>query len=286
MILAVIYSFVGMIAFGVATAVGKTLVLRHGAVVSTVRREFFSILTLVLLVLVVGIPETISWSMVALGVLIAGLSYGGPFFQMYALQKNDVGVVIPITSFRIVVMSAVGVLFLGEALTLVKSATLAFVLLGVLVATINLRALRESELLRWGSGVPAALLASVIWGITMPFFMVPTVVLGAIFYALIIEIVIALLALIHMHVRGERIGAFSKSILPEMVVGIGLAIGTTCLNLALATGEITITSAISGASVGVSVFVGAWWYGERLQPRQYIGGVVILCGILLPLLFL
>jgi len=186
MLTAVLYSLVGMIAFGIATAVGKTLVIRHGAVVSTVRREFFSILTLVLLVLIVGIPETISWSMVALGVLIAGLSYGGPFFQMYALQKNDVGVVIPITSFRIVVMSAVGVLFLGEALTLVKSATLAFVLLGVLVATINLRALRESELLHWGSGVPAALLASVIWGITMPFFMVPTVVLGAIFYALII----------------------------------------------------------------------------------------------------
>ena len=276
------YSLIAMLAFGIASAVAKTLVERHGAIVGTVRREFFSILVLGALLVWVGMPETISVSMVALGALIAALSYGGPFFQLYALSKNDVGVVVPITSFRIVVMSVVGVIFLGEHVSIEKIVALVLVFLGILIATTNIRAFRDSELWKWESGVPAALLAACVWGVTMPFFVVPTLVLGALLYALIIEIVILVLAVAHARMRGEQIGAFSESIVPEAIVGVGLALGTVFLNLALATGEITIASAISGSSVLVSVLVGAVWYGERLHVRQYIGALVVVLGILFP----
>lgn len=286
MLVAIVYSLGSMFSFGIATAVSRTLVQRYGAVVATVRREVFSVAVLMALVLWQGIPTEFSWGMLLLGIVIAALSYGGPFFQMLALSKNAVGVVTPVTTFRVVIMALIGLTFLAESFTIYKVLSLLLVVCGVLIATVDIRAFTQSELLRWESGVPAALLAAVAWGITMPFFSIPSYALGALFYALVIEFTISIVALVHMYMRNERVGVFSKSIAPEIIVGVGLALGTFWLNAALATGEITITSAISGASVMVSVLVGALWYGERLHPRQYIGAGVVVVGIVLPLLAL
>lgn len=286
MLTAIIYSLGSMLAFGIATAVSKTLVQRYGAVVATVRREVFSVAVLMALVLWQGIPTEFSWGMLLLGIVIAALSYGGPFFQMLALSKNAVGVVTPVTTFRVVIMALIGLTFLAESFTIYKVLSLLLVVCGVLIATVDIRAFTQSELLRWESGVPAALLAAGAWGITMPFFSIPSYAFGALVYALIIECTISIVALVHMYMRNERVGVFSKNITPEIIVGVGLALGTFWLNAALTTGEITITSAISGASVIVSVLVGALWYGERLHPRQYIGAGVVVVGIVLPLLTL
>jgi ABC-type spermidine/putrescine transport system permease subunit II len=78
----------------------------------------------------------------------------------------------------------------------------------------------------------------------MPFFAIPSYVLGALVYALVIESTVAAVALVHMLVRGERVHTFAANIVPEIIVGVGLALGTFWLNAALATGEISVTSAV------------------------------------------
>jgi drug/metabolite transporter (DMT)-like permease len=295
MLAATVYALGSMLAFGIATAASKTLVQQYGAVVATVRREVFSVSVLALLVwwqgpvpygTGQGIPDTFSWSMLAIGAGIAAVSYGGPFFQLQVLSKNAVGVVIFVMTFRIVIMAIVGFAFLAEPIDPYKVASLCLVVLGVLIATVDVRAFMQSDIMRWSSGVPAALLAACVWGITMPFFAIPSYVLGALVYALVIESTVAAVALVHMLVRGERVHTFAANIVPEIIVGVGLALGTFWLNAALATGEISVTSAVSGASVMVSLLAGAVWYAERLHPRQYIGAGVVTVGILIPLLAL
>lgn len=283
MFLAVLYSFVVMVGYGVATAVSKTLVHRHGVVLATIRRQLVSAGILLCAVLFVGVNTPLNMWMVAGGIALAVVSYGGPFFQLRALSVGLVGVIAPVTSFRIVIMSIVGFLFLGESIDITKCIMIALVVLGIIVATVDIKKIRESDIFAWSSGVPYALTAALIWGLTLPFFQIPSMVLGSLLYAFIVEVSILVTALTHAYATRVSVFSEQRSIVPEVIVGLALAISIVFFNFALETGQVSVVSSFGGASVFVSLIVGAFLYNERLYLRQYIGAGIVVVGILLPL---
>ncbi len=291
---AIIFSLLSMLAFGVAGPTAKEIIQKFGPLRASVLRSIVSVtfLALVLFILDISFLNDIKW--IGIGALIATLSYSGYIFLMYSLSYGKVGVVAPIASGRIIIMAIIGFLFLSESVNTIKIITLLMVFIGIIISSTDFKAFSKSNIFKWRSGVPLALLTALGWGVTMPFFQLPSFELGAMYYAFIIEVVILLAAITH-GILEERQNYFlnwkpykkdifkTRAIIMISVTGLSVGLGTLFLNLALETGHISIASAIIGASAIVALFTSALLLKERLTAQQYTGAIIVTLGILLPI---
>lgn len=245
---------------------------------------------------VLGVPFVFNWRWIGLGSVIALGGYFGFLCFMLALKHGKVGVVVPISSASIVVSSIFGFSLLGDPFEALKVLTVAIVFVGVAFASINFKAFKNSDIFSKESGVPYALLCALLWGIVFPLYKFPSDHLGSLFYALIIEIVVLGSAYLQLLVTPgfEPSHSFKEfTSRPTMrllgvvaITTIGTAVGSVFLNFAYQTGEVSVVSAIFGSSSIIALVTGAVLYKEVLSRQQYIGAVLVVLGILLPVFFL
>jgi len=290
--LALFFSLGAMLSFGIANAVIKTVAERCGAVISIIFRNIIIIILLGAALLVIA-PKMHSptWAQLFWAIALPIGGYFGLLFLLLGLEREKVGIVIPLSSFRIVIGALVGLLFLGEVVTEMKIISVALVFAGVVLASIDIQALRSG--LSLGKGVMFGLLAGTFWGVFMTFFGFPSAVFGALLYALIIEVVTLVAAIAHAYgMYGRTLFSYTRSVFASLdrrsliMLGISGVLGASAtffFNLALETGEYSLTSAVAGSSVVVSVITGAFLYGERLTLQQYAAIALVTTGILVPL---
>jgi len=252
----------------------------------------FLILTLFFLKTVI----ILDWKWIAICVFITILSYGGFIAFMYSLQYGKPGLVVPIASGRIVLMSVIGFVFLSESFSYLKFVMVSIIFLGVVLASVDFKEIKNSDVFKWQSGVPLAILAALGWGLTMPFFKLPSMELGALFAAFVIELTILLAAVTHglflerrNYIKNWKI-EIDRSLSKRMIavsalVGISTGVASLFLNLAFMTGYISIASAVGGAGGLVTVILGAVLFKEKLTVQQYFASALIFIGILLPAFF-
>jgi O-acetylserine/cysteine efflux transporter len=288
---AIIYSVIVMFAFGIANAVSKEMVGKFGVLGAIIFQNAFVVPFIALAILILRAPISLDPLYLGIGAVIAFGGYLGFICFMSALKNGKIGVIIPIVSAQIIVASIFGFLFLGDQLDIFKIATVSIVFVGIVLASVNFRDFRNSDLFSLKSGVPYALLAALIWGFALPLYKIPSEHLGAHFYGLVIEFVVFASALLQTLItRGPRsLGELAKRPTPRLALIIFAAtvsttLGTVFTNLAFQTGQISIVSAIRGASSIVSLVIGAILYREVLSKQQYIGAIIVTMGILLPVL--
>ncbi len=284
--LAAFFAIIGTIGWGLSNASAKRMVERFGPVRAIVFRNFIAVSILAVASLAVGIPDTFTVRMLAFGIALSFIGYFPFIFFLKGLEKGKVGVVYPISAGWVILAALIGILFLGDTLTMLKAASLALIIIGVLVSAVHFTELKKSDLFSMKSGVPYALVSAILWGVVFAFFIYPAEALGGVFFALMVEGVVFITAFLHLIVKRERLiqGVEEKRLLKKsipfvFVSGIGAGFGTMFINFGYATGEIAIVSAIAGAQIVVAGVFAHFIYGERLSKQQYVGILLVLIGI-------
>jgi len=284
--IAILYALIGTIGWGLSNAAAKKLVLRFGSVRAIVFRNIIAVAVLISAVLIIGIPERLSFVSLGFGVLLSAVGYFPFLFFLKGLERGKVGIVYSISSGWVIVASTIGFLFLEDAFSFSKIAAFGIIMLGVIFASIDFREIRNSDLFSIQSGAPYALVAALLWGIVFAFFKFPSQALGGVFFALIVEGMVLLSASVHLLLTHKKLIEKNDDIkdlasMPWYVIlsGFGAGLGTSFINLGYATGQIALVSAVAASQILIASLFASRFYGERLTVKQYTGVIFVLLGV-------
>ena len=286
---AVLYALIGTIGWGLSGGAAKKLIERFGPVRAIVIRNIVATTVLGGLTLFVGIPETITYPMFFFGLFLAISGYFPFILLMTGLGYGKVGVVYPVAEGWVVLAALIGFLFLGDIFSFEKLGALTLIIVGVLLVCIDFDEFRKSDIFSIRSGVPFAAFSAFLWGLIFAFFTIPSVALGGIFFAFMVEGVVLVSAVVHLTlVRREPVlrprAADMKAVWKLspyiLCAGVGAAVGTSFINFGYATGEVALVSAIAGGHVVIAALFARAMYKEKLNLRQYMGLTVVFLGAL------
>lgn len=276
----ILYALLGMTAYGLSDVFVKLLVNRFSRQMIMVARG--ALMIPVLVVLASGsFPVQFSWLLLFTIVLsIAGFL---PFyFYLSAVKKGHLSIVAPIAKSAIIITVLLSMLMLNEKLTTTQAILIFFIILGVMLLSMNIRALMAMRM-KMHNGVLPALAAALMWGVVYVAWKFPVQAYGPWFSAFMIEtgVVAAALAL----VRKEDIGALRK--MDRKLFGVIAAcaaatlLGTIGYMKAISIAPLSLVMPIVTATPVVSTLVAVTYFKERLSAVQWLGGVLVVGGIAL-----
>ena len=286
--LAAIYAVISLITTGFSQAFMKG----PSEVFSTSKNIAYrnGIISLIALGFIPLFRDTVNFDVkyILLGALIATASYMGLFFYIKAIKHGKVGLVSPVASSSLVFSVLVGVIFLGDYLTVSRAIAIIAVLFGVTLLSINFKSFKNSGLFDKATGIPYAILAALVWGLTIPFFSIPSEKLGPLLFTLVLEGTILVISLITLHIKTEPLKLLGreKSKFPTLVLASILAfVGSFFQNYAYSTQQIIVTVTIISATPLVSIWAGKILHSDRLTKLQYLGAVLAVSGGILAAVF-
>ncbi|MCJ7739802.1 DMT family transporter [Candidatus Microgenomates bacterium] len=219
------------------------------------------------------------WTVIATSILE---SIGIRFFFKALAEKNAVINGTIASAFSIVTI-LVCLLFFGERPTVVQLFMIGLVIIGVIMASLNVRDLSKIHLVE--KGALYAFAAMFIWGVYFAVVRIPTQELGWFWPVYFVRLTVIL----------ELPFIFSKKIsLPKRLfnwktVGLVVAaavlptIGDSFYNLGIAVPQ-TATSLfvpIASASPVIYVFLAGWFFREKIERIQKIGIATTILGVIL-----
>lgn len=284
----ILLSLVPMFGFGISNALQKLYVERLGPAKLITYRGLL-IVSILLVYWIFNLSSSnLDIQQMLLGAFVAFVSYFGLFFLNKSLQTGKVGLVIPVSSSRVLISAGVGIVFLGEQISGLQLLMVGIIFVGVFVAVIDFKDLASSNMFSFKSGVPYALLAALFWGITFPLFGGFSALLGAALFSLISEFTVTLVSIVHQLLQKKSLTLTKEELKLNWagiaVIGLLGAIAAVFMNTAYATGYFSIVTAITAASPVVSILYGILVFKEKLSLQQLIAIIMIVVGIVaLPL---
>lgn len=284
MIEVVIWSLITAITFGVINYLVKIITQKLSV------QEFLILRTFIIGAILLPLEyfstkfELASLQSVLMGVGLALLGYVGLKALMSGLRDGKLGVIEPVFAGRIVFSVLVGVLFLGDVLSVFHYLFIAVILLGVVMISINPKEFKGESSFLEEPGIKNAFIASLILGVTIPFFGYVGIINGVFLGAFVIEIGNLVGAAIDLSVTKDGWKNSFKDIrgaLPLLfILGVIVSFGGYALIYSFSLGLESITAAILGTSALWATILGAAFLKERLLLRQYIAMVVIIGGVI------
>ena len=175
-------------------------------------------------------------------------------------------------------------IFLNEKLFTNQIIAIILIFIGVIFSSLNLKDLKEKNLLNKGTGF--ALIAMMAWGIGFTFVKIPIEQFGwfwpSFFGNIAGFLMFALLILRRdkkFFIRGR------KNSLLMFIAALVLTIGTLSFNYALSIGQSSIVAPIAGSSITLFVLLSRFAFKDRLTKQQWAGIIITLCGIVLLAIF-
>ena len=219
-------------------------------------------------------------------ILIAlGLSFFGywPMYFFYrAAAIGKVGVVSPIASANSIVAVILAVWLFNEKLALLQTLSIATIIFGVILLSINLKEFKSSDIFKVSSGIPYALLAALGWGIWMVLIKIPITHLGPYLTSLITEAGGLITAFFILKGSGEKIGIGDKKQLWYIVpISILMVIWSIAYYQGINISNVSVVVAVSSASPVIVTLYGKFFYQEKLLLKQYISIALLAAGIIL-----
>lgn len=242
----------------------------------------FSTLTLIPALLYTGISAGISASAFFFAFLSSVAAFLGIFFAYRAFRYGNLSITAPVVSAYPAVMIVGAVLILGDVVSKVEIASIAAIILGIVLLSTKFSALKQkSEFL--AAGVGSAVVSTIFIGLQ-------GVVAGA--YAAIIGY--ALLSIMWRSASsglGFLTGCLTKQelgmplekqiSLPIVAAGVTDAIGVIAFMYALFVrgSTLPIVAALSGFAGGVTVIWALVLLKERPERNQWIGILLAISGV-------
>jgi len=281
--LAIFYSIISLFGSGLNNGIAKKYTKTIGPTKLIVYRNIFMVTALFIFLLLSIGSATFDIKYMIGAFLLSSFSYFGLFFFYKGLVIGKVGIVAPLSSSRIIISSLIGIILLNEVLTAWQFIIVCIIFIGTIIISINVGSIRQSAILDKKSGVNYAILAALVWGITFPFFSYFSQKLGVLLFALILESAVLFMSSMQTILSKEQIGANKKLVRRNLVgiilLGITGLIGSLFMNFGYETGQISITTAITGANPMVSTIYAMIVYKEKLCKQQTFAIFLIIGGI-------
>ncbi len=269
-----------MLGFGLSNAISQTPVKEIGSTRTVFFRNMFT--SAMLLALVTFYAKSINFSIryILIAFVISLIGYI-PLLTIYkALKRGKVGVVSPIGNSAVIFTVLFSVLFFGESLSKAQSLSIACIIAGIILISIDFRDIRRSHIFTLSSGVPYALVTCLLWGLLFFLYKIPVDVIGPILTSFMIEFGVLIQCLAHMKIsRTSFDKPKAKTLRYIFAVAFFGVIGSISFNIGIGLADVSIVAAIAFANPLVAVMYGKFVYKETLRLQQWAAVLMILIGI-------
>jgi len=281
----IILPIISMVSFGILNTISKPFIQKMGSGNYVIYRGIGVVVSDLILLLIMKDTIVFDLNTILFAIFIAAFSYIGFWAFNESIDKGKIGIVVPISSIRVIITTLIGVFILGESLSPLSYIAISIVFLGIALNSINFKDLKNINILDTKSGIPQALVAGLVWGISFAYFGKPSSILGAYLFGFIVESIVLLSALIqstltkseplkYLHIiKGNPISY-------ALVVLFGV-LGSLFMNLSFEHLSSSITSAITSASPFITIIYAYFVFKEKLSKLQYLGSILIIVGVIL-----
>lgn len=222
-------------------------------------------------------PEPSSLVGWAAALLSAPIGVGATLALYQGLKVGKVSIVAPVTA-TFGAVTALLSLATGERLALSVLAGIGCVVAGAVLLGAQRR---RSDEVSTTSGLRWALLASIGYGVQFWLqgrFAVPT--LGSVLPVWLYYLTSTTLLLGAVPLRRQALGLPMRG--AAWVAGTGLVAvsGFLVLSLGMGTGEVAVVAVLASLQSGVTVYLAGIFHRERLAPRQWLGLIATVVGLM------
>ena len=277
------FGLLAMIGWGVGNSITRTPAIAIGVIPTLFYRNALVTLFLALAVLTMPFKAVVNWPMIAATLLLSVIGYISLLSLFKAQRTGKLGLISPISGAGSAVITITyALLFYGENPSLLQRCGMAAVLLGVVFVSINFKDLRNSNLFSRSSGVPLALLTALCWGIMFALMVKPSIALGAVFCAFVLNLGSLVLSGTHLAVMRIRPALPSPRLaLIVVVIALFSVLGSVSFNFGIIGAPVSIVYTIAAAAPVIGIVAGIWFYKESHPLHHYFGMLLSLAGIVL-----
>ncbi|MBT4209629.1 MAG: DMT family transporter [Candidatus Komeilibacteria bacterium] len=278
----ILFGFIAMLGFGLGNAIAKVPIQKIGSEKTIFYRNVIISILLFLILIFFGQDAVFSTKYILLAFLIAGIGYIPLLFFYKALNLGKVGVVSPVANSSAIFTVLFSIIFFYETISIDQGLAIAIIILGIILISLNPKDLKNSQILKISSGVPYALITSVLWGLVFFLWKIPVNVLGPILTVLIIEFGTMLCSATHIYVTKKDFRLPNKRILKYLFfISLGGAIGGLFFNMGIQRANVSIVSPIAAAAPLVATLYGKFVFKEKISKLQYLAIFIIIIGVVL-----
>lgn len=214
--------------------------------------------------------------MAGLTLLVAGFYLG--FFR--ALQLGPIALVGPIVAAHSVVVALLAVVFLGDSVSRWQIGAMALTVIGVAIASVDFRALRQGKTII-GLGVVLAIVVCVaagFWQFALAALSKQIGWFAPVYLTRLMMVSILLPVLVSRRELPWR-GLDRRLALAVVIVGVVESAALLAFTRGSQIGIVAIVAAASTAYPIVPIIGGIVWYGERLSAIQFGGLALVTLGL-------
>lgn len=280
--LSILFAFVSMFIFGLNGGISKKVIRGLGPLKYGLYRNIALTLVLGVLTLLNIKASNFDPLYIFLAVVISIFIYFGFFLSNTSINKGRLGIVMPITSSRIVITTILASTILKESLNVWQYFLIGLIIFGIITISVNFKELKNYSF--EGKGIKEAMLAAVIFGITMTFYGLIGKVLGAFLLGFIVESVILLGCFVHLLIKKENlklsraeINLFGYPLIGSMIFS---TIGVYFSNFAYISGSASIITAILAAAPIITTLYDRFINKEIMNFQENMGMAVIFVCII------
>lgn len=278
----IIFGMIAMTGFGISNALIKFPVSRYGSIKTSLYRNFF-IVGLLLIVLPFfwsSFEFNLKYMMFALIISVAGFISLVLFVK--ALGMGKVGVISPISGTSVVFTAIISVLFFNDVLSVIQIIAIGVITMGVILVSLNFTDLRKSNLFKLSSGIPYALIVSVIFGVNTALIKYPIDELGPLLTSFIVEAGVLICAFIAVLMIDRKISLPQRDMTKYVfLIALTAVAGGLGLSVGISVTSVSVVAALSAASPMVSTVYGRVVYKEKLNFQQYLAISLIIAGVVI-----
>jgi len=283
--LLIILPIVSMVSFGILNAISKPFIKKMGSVNYVIYRNIGVVISNLIILFIARNTINIDVNTIFFAIFISAFSYLGFWAFNESINKGKIGIVVPISSTRVIITTLIATLIVKEILPLIFYGAIIFVFVGIVLISVDFNNLNKIKFFDVKTGVPQALIAGAIWGISFAFFGKPSGILGAYLFGVIVESTVLICASIQGFLTKSKPSKFwlvikNKPFQFGLVIILGV-LGTLFMNLSFVHLSASITSAITSASPFITIIYAYFVFKEKLSKLQYLGSILIIVGVVL-----
>jgi transporter family protein len=281
--ISIIFGIIAMFGFGLSNAISQIPSKEIGSRRTVFFRGIFVsfLLLLILLFFLDKAVFPVKYILIAFVISFLGFIPLVTFYE--ALKRGKIGIISPIANSSVIFTILFSTLFFKESLSSLQILSIVLIIIGIILSSLNLKDIKDSNLFKVSSGVPHALVTCFLWGLVFFLFKIPVMALGPILSAFLNEFGILIFSGINLAISKISFSIPEKKILRYIfLVAIFGVIGTVFFNLGIAkeNSSLSIVAAITFASPLVATLYGKFVYKEKLNFQQWFAIILILIGII------
>jgi drug/metabolite transporter (DMT)-like permease len=280
--LSVTFGLTVMAFWGVSNFLSKVAVQRTGPFRTLLYAQVGSAILTILYALfsmeLLKAPPTME--IAALAVAVGAMHVATTFFFYRSMKLGRLSVVAPIAGSSGGVTAVLSMFLFGEMVTFTQGIGIVLALAGIVLISVNLGELRSHRKLL-AAGVPEALMAMLLGGITVTTMKPVSAAMGGVWTSAVMRAVTLLLLIAFVSGTRREVSFKVDRKLLLVFVGIGIfdTVGLIALSTGVGLGNASIVAPVASLVPTVSVLLAWIFLKERLRTDQKMGFVAILIAL-------